>query len=355
MTRRKFIALAAAAGPIATAGGEAAAAADDAPKQCSMGIVEFAVKIHRDAWRQQKKADLGDPLEFLREARRLGAGGVQMAIPHCAPAHAEAVKRFAREHRIFLEANIPPPRDADDVPRFEQHVRTAIDAGARLARTVIIPGRRYEQFKTPDAFRDACRRGEQSLRLAEPVLARHRFPLAVENHKDQRVDERLDLFERLGSEFVGACVDLGNSFALMEDPLEVVRAFAPFALAVHIKDQAAREYADGFEYADVPLGDGFLDLPAMIATLKRARPDVRFSFESITRDPLKVPVLTDAYWTTFDRVPPRDLTRTLRTVRAHASEKPFPLISPLPADEQVAAERAMLQKSIRYARERLGL
>ncbi len=64
------------------------------------------------------------------------------------------------------------------------------------------------------------------LEQAAPLAEKHRIPLAVENHKDHRDAQRIALFEHISSEFVGACVDTGNSFALLEDPLETVRRFA---------------------------------------------------------------------------------------------------------------------------------
>ena len=47
--------------------------------------------------------------------------------------------------------------------------------------------------------------------------------------------------KRLSSEWIGMCVDTGNSFALCEDPMEVVRAYAPFAFSVHVRDQAVQD------------------------------------------------------------------------------------------------------------------
>ncbi len=355
IARRDFVKSALAAVAAAALPRWVPGAADAQPKRCGMGIVEYAFAFHRKAWKQQNKADLGDPLEFLREAHRLGAGGIQTTIGDRDPDQLAKIRQFAEQNGLYVEAITSPPRDAADVPRFEKHVQAAMAVGAKVARTAIMPGRRYEQFKTLDEFNEAAKQGGRSLQLAEPILAKHRFLLAVENHKDQRLGERLDLFKRLGSEFIGACVDLGNSFTLLEDPLEVVKGLAPWAMSVHIKDQAVREYAEGFEYADVALGQGFLDLPAMVAILRKARPDVKFSFESITRNALKVPVLTDGYWATFAAVPGSDLARTLRTVRTHAAANPFPVVSRMTLDEQVAAERTMIEQSLSYARDRLGL
>ena len=68
---------------------------------------------------------------------------------------------------------------------------------------------------------------------------------------------------------------------------------------------AVAEYDEGFLLAEVPLGEGFLDLPKMIALLREARPDIRFNLEMITRDPLRIPCLTDQYWATSANVPGR--------------------------------------------------
>ena len=39
-----------------------------------------------------------------------------------------------------------------------------------------------------------------------------------------------------------------------------------------------------------------MDIPAMWAVLKKSNPKLQPMHELITRDPLKVPVLTDKYW-----------------------------------------------------------
>jgi sugar phosphate isomerase/epimerase len=217
-----------------------------------------------------------------------------------------------------------------------------------------MPGRRYEQFQSVEEFRQLSERGQRALERAVPIVERHRVRLAVENHKDHRVEERLALLEHLESTCVGACVDVGNNFALLEEPVAVVEALAPWAFSVHIKDQAVQEYDEGFLFADVPLGEGFLDLRKMVDILRRAKPEVRFNLETITRDPLKVPVLTDKYWATLGDVSGSELARTLRVVRTRRAQQ-LPQISQLPPAEQLASEAAGIVKSLQYAREKLGL
>ncbi|MBI5397281.1 MAG: sugar phosphate isomerase/epimerase, partial [Verrucomicrobia bacterium] len=264
MTRRQMLgSLAAATAPLMF-GGAGFVHGQSAPARSRLGIVIYALSIHQRSNWAGRHAGLAPALAFLEECHRFGAGGIQCSFgPKDAP-HVAELRQRAEKYGMHVEAILNPPGNEADVGRFEKDVKLAKEAGASVARTVIIPGRRYERFKTLAEFREFEVRGLKSLQLAEPVLARHKFRLAVENHKDQRIAEKLDTLKRVSSEWVGLCVDVANNFTLMEDPLETARAFAPFALTVHIKDQAIQPDADGFLLTDVALGDGFLDLPAIV-------------------------------------------------------------------------------------------
>jgi len=179
--------------------------------------------------------------------------------------------------------------------------------------------------------------------------------IAIENHKDWRIGQMLDMLRRISSEYIGVCIDTGNSFALLEDPMDVVQAYAPYGFSVHLKDMAVAEYEDGFLLADVPLGQGLLDLPLMIQVLHKARPEIQFSLEMATRDSLKVPCLTQKYWATFEDVPGFDLARTLRYVRANASPERLPKVNHLPLEKLVKLEEANIKKCLAFAKEHLNL
>ena len=98
---------------------------------------------------------------------------------------------------------------------------------------------------------------------------------------------------------------------------------------------ASRNTSDGFLLAEVPLGDG-VPRPAAGSSRRsaQARPEIRLNLEMITRDPLKVPCLTEKYWATFADLPGRHLARTLALVRAHAAKHPLPRISGLSPDAE---------------------
>lgn len=329
--------------------------ADPPPARTSLGMVQFNCSLRR-RWMQERdpNVDLFDPSTFLHHCRGLGAGGMQASLGVLSPEQSRNLREQAESSGMFIEAIVRPPRDDGDLDRFDAEIRTAAEAGALAVRTVIIPGRRYEQFATLEEFRAAVEQGRRMLQRAAPIVAKHRVRLAVENHKDQRIDERVELLREFDGEFIGACVDTGNSVALLDDPDETIRALAPFAFSVHLKDQAVREYDDGFLLGDIPLGEGCFDLNRMVATLQQARPDVRFVLELITRDPLKVPCLSERYWATLPAVPGQDLARTLRMVRKHSAEH-LQQVGSLSPKEQVALEDANLAASLKYARDVLKM
>ena len=323
-------------------------------RRTGMGLVIYDCSIRRRRLRIESDGfDLFEPHIFLRHCHSLGAGGMQANLGVMTPVEIGQLRDFADEHDMFIDAIIKPPKDDADLSRFEAEIKTARDVGVQAARTTIIPGRRYERFKTLKEFREFERRGQQMLERATPIVEKHRVPFAVENHKDQRIEERIALFQHLDSEFIGACVDTGNSFALLDGAYEPIEALAPFAMTVHLKDQSLQEYEHGFQLGDIPLGQGSFDLKRMVDVIRKAKPKVRFALELITRDPLKVPCLTDQFYATMPTAPAKDLARAMRFVSDHPAE--LQQVSSLSVEQQVQLEDANVAASLEYAGKELGL
>ena len=254
---------------------------------------------------------------------------------------------------MWLEGSVRLPGDGD-VERFEADLRAAGAAGAGLVRTVLLSGRRYEVFTSKsefDRFRDEARR---SLERAVPVVRRLGLRLAVENHKDFRSVELLDLLRRIGCADVGITLDTGNNLALLEPPHETVERLAPLAFAVHLKDMAAEEHAEGYLISEVPFGIGFIDLKAVTDLVRRHQTQTRFSIEMATRDPLVVPCLAERYWATMGDLPASVLAAALSFVRARKEGRPLPRVSGLPPAELVRVEEANLRACLLTCRTRLA-
>lgn len=325
--------------------------ATETPQRSRLGLVAYNCGIRRK-WMQQRdeKFDLFEPLKFLKHCHSIGAGGMQTSLGVLDAARVKSLKEFAAEHSLCVDGIVNPPKDDGDLARFEAEIRTASEVGVQAVRTVVMPGRRYEQFKSLAEIREAEAKALKMLELAAPIVTKHRVKLAVENHKDQRLDERLALYKHLSCEFIGATVDTGNSFALLDDPYGAIEALAPYAFTVHFKDQALREYEHGFLLADIPLGQGSFDMPRIATILKRAKPDIRMMLELITRDPLKVPCLSEKFWSTMPHVSGSDLAGSLRFVREHPA-KTLQEVGSLSLAKQVELEDANIAASLKYARE----
>jgi 3-oxoisoapionate decarboxylase len=351
-TRREMLASCAAAVPALGSLAERSAAAN--PRKERLGIVSDSFANRRAAERA-RAGGLTDPRVFLDHCHALGAGGMQLDLGARDRSYSAGLRAKVEEYQMYLEGSIRLPRDRADVERFAREVDTAKEAGASVLRTVMLGGRRYETFTSSESFRAWAERAWQSLALAEPIAARAKVRLAVENHKDWRVDELLAILKRLGSGHVGVCIDTGNSIALLEEPMAVVEAYAPWAYSTHLKDMAVKEYEEGFLLAEVPLGEGFLDLGKIVATLRRAQPALHFNLEMITRDPLQVPCLTPKYWVTFADLPGRHLAETLAMVRKHGSARPLARTSGLSQEQKLSLEEKNVERCLAFAREHLGL
>lgn len=328
--------------------------ADERPAKTRMGVVIHSYGIRNSADREGEKPPLSDPLTFLEHCHRLGAGGVQLSIGRRDADYVRKLRERLEATGMYLEGSISLPRDRDDVERFAAEVRTARECGATVLRCAM-SGRRYELFRKADDFREFASRAWQSLTLGEPVVAKADIRLAIENHKDWLIFELLDMVKRISSRHVGVTVDTGNSIALLEDPMEVVEAYAPWAFSTHIKDMGVQEHADGFLLSEVPLGTGFLDMKKIAETLRKARPEVRFNLEMITRDPLQVPCLTKPYWVTLEKLPGKQLAQALALVRKNAAKEPLPRVTGLPLEKRLEVEEQNVRRCLAYARQQLGI
>lgn len=332
ISRRGLMAVTAAA----TSFGPLAAAA----KRTTLGIANDSVPSRRGI----------ETLEFLDLVRSFGMGGAQVPLTTADAAYARQVReRLEREDLFFvLNASI------DDTERFRRLAPLAREAGAIGVR-VASGGRRYEDFSSLAERQAHVARVLDRIRHAVPIAESAKLPIALENHKDFTLDEQVKLHREYSSEYFGACIDTGNNLALLDDPYEVVDALSPYAVTAHLKDATLEEYSEGFLLGDIPLGEGFLDLRRIVATLRRQKPRLPLLLECITRNPLKIPCLTDKYWATFPNRNGQVLARTLRLVRASKPRWQMEVPEPPPRELLRQLETKHVESSVEFARTSLGL
>lgn len=288
-------------------------------------------------------------LQFIDHCHELGATGVQIGVRDWDRDRlAHAIRERIESYGMTLEGQISLPKKREDLELFVQQVRSAKAAGVTIFRAVALGGRRYETFKSMADWKDFVQHSKQRIAWAEPILRHHNVRLALENHKDWRINEMVELLREIDSSHVGVNLDTGNNIALLDDPIETVRALAPYTITTHLKDMGVEEYEDGFQLAEVPLGEGFLDLRKIVQICRQKNPMVQFNLEMITRDPLKIPCLTREYWKTWANPSERVLAEAMKRVRFNASSNALQRVSHLKPAEQVAAEETNNKRSFEW-------
>jgi 3-oxoisoapionate decarboxylase len=314
-------------------------------RRTTMGVADYSFH-HTDRSKST--------LDFLEYCHSLGAAGSQTTLSSLDPDYIRRIRKSLEASGMYFEVSLSLPRK-EDGSEFERHVRAAKDAGAICLRSHCLGERRYEYFSTLDAWKNFVAESKAGLRVALPTLEKERMPMGIENHKDWTVGELVALLKAYDNEYLGACLDTGNNIALLDDPMEVVERLAPYAVPTHLKDMAVAEYVGGFLLAEVPLGEGFLDMKRIIAAIRNARPQTKLTLEMITRDALKVPCLSAKYWATFPDRNGSYLARTLTMVRSHKPPHPLPKIENLDRDSVMRLEEENVRRCLAYARDQLGL
>ena len=351
MKRRQFLASGLTVALLQKATAAKSLLAASGVSRSSLGMCTFSCNLQWQAVRaKQSGTAFTDALSFLEYTRSLGAEGVQTSVRDLDDAAIKSFRSKIEETASYYEGDVRLPNSTAELPEFEREIRQCRDAGATVARCVLLSGRRYETFQSLEQFREFGKHSRLRLALVEPALKKNGIRLAVENHKDLTTEEFLELLREFSSEWIGVNVDTGNNLALLEEPYSTVEALAPLALSVHLKDMALQPDPQGFLLSEVPCGTGFLDMPRIIGTLLKSNPEIRFSLEMATRNPLRVPCLTETYWTTFPNRRATHLESALARVTEHPPKQPPPSITGKDASVQLSEEESNNQTSLDWLR-----
>lgn len=288
-----------------------------------------------------------DALEFLEKCHSLGAGGVQTALN----GDLNKLRARAEELGMYIEGMVSIPRNGD-MTALEKGLADAKAAGVTVVRAAMLSGRRYESFPTLADWKKWVDQTHDALRLAMPVIEKHKVVVALENHKDWTLEDFLRLLRTYQSEYLQVCLDFGNNIALLDDPMELVEGLARYAKSTHIKDMGLQPYQDGFLLSEVVLGQGMLDLPKIVSIIQKANPKTKFSLEMITRDPLKVPCMTKKFWEVFPDRNGKYLAQTFKLVQQHSSRDALPTVEQLSPEARAKVELDNVVACVRYVNEK---
>lgn len=300
----------------------------------------------------------GGPFDIVEHCHQMGLAGVQTNPPSMDP---EAIRKFRERlesYRMHLVTDPRLPKDASEVAAFDAQVKAHKEAGA-VAFHAALTGRRYDDFTAFEPWKEMFLDRQRQVQLAEPVLRKYKVPLGLENHKGYRSAEQAAWLKRLGSEWVGVCLDFGNNLSLCEDPSTRPARSRHTPSTLTSRTWRWRSTKTASCSPRFRSERGLVDLPQIIAILRKKDPNMIFNLEMITRDPLKIPVFTPKYWATFDDsyspLPGRDLAKVLDLVHKHKPKQPLPRTAGLSVAQQLKLEDELNQKCATYAREHLAL
>jgi sugar phosphate isomerase/epimerase len=135
-----------------------------------------------------------------------------------------------------------------------------------------------------------------------PEFERAGVCLAIENHDRFPARALVHIIEEVGSAQVGICLDMGNSFGVMEGPEVVLAALGAWAVNLHVKDFVVRRASHnlGFVIEGRPAGQGQLDIPWVLESLRNLGRDPNAILELWTppEDTLEGTIAKESGWAT---------------------------------------------------------
>lgn len=340
-TRREFLggSAAALAGLMGTH-----ALAQALPPKSPMGIGSASLRGYNDFVGNR------DSVATIEYVRSLGGGGIQFSPT----GDLTRVRRRLEELDMFFEGNARLPASlSEGTEAFEKSMLDTKAAGGTVARSVSRSpeagtGRRYETFKSYAEYQAWQREADAIVLKCLPIAERVGIKLAVENHKDRTVDEHVEFLKKTSSEHLGSLIDPGNNVSLLEMPEETVTKLAPYVLATSLKDMGVAPYQDGFLLSEVVFGTGATDQAALFRIMRQHNPRINMVEELITRDPLKIPCLTDGYWASFPAKDQGRLDAMMAWVRAKQTTLPY--VAQLTPEQRFKVEEENHRKTIDWGR-----
>lgn len=340
MTRRGFVAGAAAAAQSANAAG--------APVR--LGVDLFSIRSQN--W---------SPFEYLDYCSRLGAKVVHFSeirfIGNLEDDHLRKVREHAGKLGIEVEIgmrSICPTSKAFDPTQgtaeeqLGRMLRAAKTVGSPIVRCFL--GTSADRT-TPGGI-DA--RIDDTVRVLRSMKSRvldSGLKVAIENHAgDMQGRELKRLIEEAGKNFVGACLDSGNPLWAIEDPHVTLETLHPYVLTSHVRDSAVWRVPEGAAVAWVRMGHGNVGIIEYVRKYCEWCPGRALSLEIIVTGPRMYPFLDPRFWDGYRTTPAWEFSRFLAVAERG---KPIPAQPPLPREQAAQREREDLEASIHYTKELL--
>ncbi|GMA60983.1 sugar phosphate isomerase/epimerase [Alicyclobacillus fastidiosus] len=254
-------------------------------------------------------------LDLLQRALEMGLSGVELPAQLLDETNIDAVKRFAREHSMFINVDT----GGYDPVKLTNVIELSARVGAETVRTVVGGAdfggdRRPMVGRWSEFLRDVLAGFKEATRVAEQVGV----DFAIENHQDLASEELVWLCESIGSKRFGINLDTGNPLATAEEPFTFFERVAPYLKNVHLKDYDIFLSDEGYRLVRCPLGQGVIDFPSLFQILSSCTPNMTMAIELGALEARHVRVLADDFWPLYQQRSAAQLAHVIRFVRDNA-------------------------------------
>jgi len=302
------------------------------------------------------------PIDLMDRACALGLSGIEIPLTASVPsfegcvvelpATAEDLGAALRERDLRVVADYGIVVD-NDAAHMIEYLKTAKALGATVVRAVLsnllCGDRRICAGGWPARLEAVAARLREVLPRAEALG----LVIAIENHQDATTDDLLRLGEMAGnSPAYGITFDTGNPLAMMEDPVEAARRLSPLIRHVHLKDYTIHFAPEGYRLVRCAAGDGVVDFPAILATLRASGRVLMPGIEIAAQATRTIPILDPGWWTTYPTRPAEDLIKPLKILweQGRPADKPYASAWERGAtgEDVIGEEWRVLERSVRY-------
>lgn len=283
------------------------------------------------------------------------------------PAHWPEVGEQAAKLQLHLETGgivITPktPSDFDNViAALRKNIQRAQAMGSPLVRCITAGDRTAILLPVERHIETVVK----VLRTVKPQVVDANLKIAIEIHKDLQAWEHKIIIDEAGRDFVGTYLDTGNPVFVMEDPMTTVEILGSYALTFHLRDSVVYEHKRGIAVQWVPLGQGNIDFPAIVAKMNQLAPNVYAYVKPITgRPPAILPIYDEKFWSIYPKARANELSRFLALAKSGAPyERPMVIEdvpgAPAPPEPYRAAlqyqQKDHMEISVEYAKKKLDL
>jgi sugar phosphate isomerase/epimerase len=321
-----------------------------------------------------------DAFQFLDYAAEQGLDLVQFStwenLASHEPSYLAEVRAHASRHGLQIEVGMGSidrystafrPELGTGAGQLNEMCHAAAALGSPLVRCFL--GMQADRLG-PVPIQEHIAECVRTLQAVAPLARELGLKVAVENHGlgDLLASELKSLVEQAGPDYVGVTLDTGNPTYAGEDPLYTAEILRPYIVTTHFRDTSIWEDDAGAQAQWTILGQGTVDLRALLRFLETHCPSAAVNLETITGgNPRPVPYLDQGsdYWRMYPAMPAQSLARYIALARQGSREGAAPLeqltapMGQIQPPEVVARlrqqQREHCDRSVAYAREQLGL